>query len=265
MRQKLRRGNVLFLAALTLVAIVTAAIWRTSAQTVIPAGYDQFSTPANGGTQETLTLPAGFFTDSAGSGSAEFTGNVVYEGGPAVSGYSGDTVIERTETVQGSGQTPLQVIGLNLAGVSPITVQFADGTSASYAVSVSQSPSVASTGTMIFAAGNTFTNTLAINRAYTFTPKIGLPVFYDAAANGWPAIPLSSSGTWSVSSGGKVTIIPVTEKAPTHVHVITPPPSPTPTCAPITDESRLEDAVAQPNPCQEQRQFIKKELDKPKP
>jgi hypothetical protein len=261
MRQ-MRGRNALFLAGLALVVMGAAAIWRTNAQTVIPAGYDQFSTPANGGTQETLSLPAGFFTDSSGSASSEFNGQVVYEGGQPVTGYTGDTVIERTATVQGSGPTPLQVIGLNLAGVSPITVQFADGTSASYAVSVSQSPSVASTGTMTFASGGTFTNTLSINRAYNFTPESGPPVFYDAAANGWPAIPLSSSGTWSVSGKGKVIIIPVTEKAPTHVHVIVPAPTP---CV-QTDESRIEDAtIENPSPCVEQDRLIKKELNKRKP
>jgi hypothetical protein len=276
MRQS-RKRNALFLAALMMAGMAALAIWQTKAQTVVSAGYDQFSTPNNAVSQESLTLPAGQLLNSNNSPSLAFSGTVVYEGGPVVPGYNGDTVIERTASVSVPGSTPLVVIGLNLASVTPIPVSFADGSLVYYAVAVSQSPSTSSTGTMNFAVGGTYTNSININRQYTFTAA-GQPIgTLDCGASGWPPIALTSSGTWEVTgngasarfaaavAGSSVTIHPNTEQSILASHGIGPAPSPTPTCAPATDESRSEDAVTRPNPCLQQQQLIKKELEKRKP
>lgn len=228
-----RRSLALFAIAIVITFALTVFIWRTKAQTVINPGYDQFSTPSNATSSETLSLPAGAITDAAGNGSEAFSGPVTFEGGPAVSGYTGDTVIERTQSVTVPGSTALQVIGLNLVSVGTISVTFTDGTSANYSVSVSQSPSTASTGTMSFASGGSFNNSLSINVEYTFTSSGEPTATFDAAPNGLPAIGFTSSGTWTVdgttSSGDNVSITPQTEQAQLASHGITPAPSPTPT------------------------------------
>jgi hypothetical protein len=264
--RSVNRKVVVLAVAVTALA-VTALIWRANAQTVISAGYDQFSTPANAVTQETLTLPAGALMDESNFPSNAFTGQVTFEGGAAVSGYTGDTVIERTQSVTVPGSTPLQVIGVNLISVGTIPITFQDSTSANYSVSVSQSSSTASTGTMNFSSDGTFTNTLNVNVQYTFTAP-GEPVaVFDAAPNGIQAIAFSSMGTWAPSGGGAadirrslgedavtttgnngngngngggapgptgttVTVVPNTEQSLWASHGIGPAPSPTPTPTP---------------------------------
>jgi hypothetical protein len=204
--QSLNRKVVVLTVAAAALA-VTVLIWRAKAQTVISAGYDQFSTPANAVTQETLTLPAGALKDEAGSPSKAFSGQVTFQGGAAVAGYNGDTVIERTQNVTVPGSTALQVIGVNLVSVGKIAITFEDNSSANYSVSVSQSASTESTGTMSFAANNTFTNTLNVNVEYTFTATGEPTGVFDAAANGVPAIAFSSSGTWEANGSGEADII----------------------------------------------------------
>jgi hypothetical protein len=189
-----------------LAALGTALfIWRAMAQITIPRGYDSFSIPANAQTTENFSLAAGTLTDSAGSPSQAFSGAITFQGGAAVSGYTGDTLIERIRAVTVPGDTPLQVNGFSLASVGTMPITFADGTSASYSVTVAQSPSTKSTGKMSFASGGTYENTLNINVQYTFTAN-GEPTFkFDAAPNGIPAIAYSSSGTWQVN-GASVTL-----------------------------------------------------------
>jgi hypothetical protein len=249
MRPIKRNTAAVFLAAAAALA-VTVFIWRAKAQTVINAGYDQFSTPANATSQDTLTLPAGAIKNAAGSPSNAFSGTVTFEGGPAVTGYSGDTVIERVDSVtvpSPTPTTPLSVVGINLVSVGTIPITFSDNSSANYSVSVSQSPSTASTGSMTFSSGGTFTNTLSINVEYTFTATGEPTAYYDAAPNGMPSIPFSSSGTWqatgsggedvvregkadlasSSSSSGGVIITPNTEQAAWASHGIGPVPKKT--------------------------------------
>ena len=284
--QSLNRKVVVLTVAAAALA-VTVLIWRAKAQTVISAGYDQFSTPANAVSQETLTLPEGALKDEAGSPSNAFSGPVTFEGGAAVSGYTGDTVIERTQNVTVPGNTPLQVIGVNLVSVGTIPITFQDGTSANYSVGVSQSASTASTGTMNFSANGTFTNTLNVNVEYTFTAAGEPNGVFDAAANGIPAIAFNSSGTWQANGGGApdivrrmgddavttggggtggatgatgttVTIVPNTEQSALAAHGIGPAPSPKPTstirpCGDVVDASGNET-----NPCDDQKRHSHK-------
>lgn len=266
MRPTKRNAAFMFVAACAVIA-VSVLVWRAKAQTVISAGYDQFSTPANAVTQDSLSLPEGALTDGNGYASVAFTQTVTFEGGAAVAGYTGDTVIERTQNVTVPGSTPLQVIGINLASVGTIPISFEDGTSANYQVSVSQSQSTASTGTMSFASDGTFTNSLSVNVEYTFTASGEPTATYDAAANGIAAIAFTSSGTWDANGGSSavdiqrrlgddatttgtggggggsgssssavsVTIVPQTEQAALAAHGVgpAPSPSPTPTATPV--------------------------------
>jgi hypothetical protein len=208
---------------------VTLFIWRAKATTIIMAGYDSFSTPANALTQETLALPTGALMDSAGSPSEAFNGQVTYKGGVVVVGYTGDTVIERTQNVIVPGTTRLLVIGINLVSVGTIHITFEDGSSANYSVTVSQSPSTQSNGTLTFASNGTFTSTLSINVEYTFTATGEPTVKYDAAQHGLPPIALSSAGTWQSTGNGGVIIHPETEQGLLASHNILPAPSPTTT------------------------------------
>jgi len=231
--------------AVLVAATASVFIWRANAQTVINAGYDQFSTPNNAATQGSLSLPAGALTDAAGSPSLALNdAPVTYQGGTNVQGYNGDTVVERTANVTVPGTTPLLVIGLNLVSTGTVQVQFQDGTSANYSVSVAQSPSTRSQGSMTFNNGGTFSSSLGVNVQYTLTAPGEPQAIIDAAKIGLPAIDLSATGTWqaggggsdevggpglaAISSSGGVIIRPGTHMAPNHAHNIIPAPSPTP-------------------------------------
>lgn len=237
-----RKKTVTGLVGALATVVLSVFIWRAMAQTTIPAGYDSFSTPANAQTTENFSLPAGALTDSAGSPSQAFNGTITFQGGAAVNGYTGDTVIERTQAVTVPGSSPLQVTGLNLVSVGTIAVTFSDGTTTNYSVAVAQSPSTKSTGTMNFASGGTFTNNLNINVLYTFTASGEPAVKYDAAPNGIPAIAFSSSGTWQVN-GSSVSITPQTEQSALASHNILPAPKK----LPPPSSSLLENS---PNPGQ---------------
>jgi len=255
-----KRQAVLFSIAMAALA-VTVLIWRAKAQTVINAGYDQFSTPANAVTQETLSLPAGALTNAGGASSLPFNGQITFQGGPPVSGYTGDTVIERTQNVTVPGGTPLSVYGINLVSVGTVPIEFSDNTSVNYSVSVSQSSVTASTGTMNFTADGNFTNNLSVNVQYTFSAPGEMTTTIDAASIGIPAIAFSSSGQWQADGSGgtdirrmsddasthgpgnpggggsspagvNITVVPNTEQAILASHGIGPAPSPTPTPIP---------------------------------
>jgi hypothetical protein len=267
MRPIKRNTALVFLAAAAVA--VTVFIWRARAQTVINAGYDQFSTPANATTQETLTLPEGAITDSAGSKSnAIMNQPVTYQGGPPVTGYTGDTVIERTENVTvgvGTSSTPLLVIGVNLVSVGTIPITFQDGSSADYSVSVAQSASTQSNGTMTFMTNGMFNSSLNINVQYTFMAPGEPTETFDAGPHNM-TIGLSSMGTWQVtggdsdedarqgdiapaaSSSGGVIIRPNSEQALTASHTVVPAPSPTQTPTPSPTKSPSPTPTQTPTP-----------------
>jgi hypothetical protein len=223
-----KRNITLALLAAGAVA-VTVFLWRAKATTIILEGYDPFSTPANALTQESLSLPPGALTDSTGSLSEAFNGQVTYQGGAVVAGYTGDTVIERIQNVTIPGSTRLVVIGINLVSVGTIPITFQDGSSANYSVSVSQSPSTQSNGTMTFASNGTFTSTLSINVQYTFSATGEPTIKFDAGPHGLPSIALSSAGTWQSTGNGGVIIHPDTEQGLLASHNVLPAPSPKPT------------------------------------
>jgi hypothetical protein len=212
----MRRNTILTLVACMVIGLVALSLWRAGATTTITAGYDQFSTPANAVTHEDLSLGAGTFVNAAGRTSNSFNGTVTFQGGDLVS-------------------------------VGTIHVTFTDGSAADYSVSVKESPSQVSNGTMHFNADGTFSNSLQINRQYTFSSPGQPTQVIDSAAAGWPAISLTSTGTWSMTGGmsapgsgpsamaatstsGGVTIVPNTHQSIIAQHATTrPSPSPSPT------------------------------------
>src|SRR5436853_51128 len=197
----MKRNTILTLVSGMLIGLVAIGLWRAGATTTITAGYDQFATPANAVTHEDMSLDAGFFVNAAGRPSNAFSGTVTFKGGDPVQGFSGDTVIERMQDVAVPGDTSLVLYGLRLLSVGTIHVTFSDGSAADYSVSVKESPSQVSSGTMHFNADGTFSNSLQINRQYTFS-SLGQPdKVFDSAAGGWSAISLTSTGTWQMGTG----------------------------------------------------------------
>ncbi len=249
----MKRNTILTLVIGLIISVAAISLWRAGAATTIRAGYDQFATPDNAVTHEDLSLGAGFFTNAAGHSSNAFSGTLTLKGGIPVQGFNGDTVIERTQDVTVPGDTNLTLFGLRLVSASPLHVTFSDGTSADYNVSVKESSTHASTGTMHFSADNTFSNSLQINREYTFTSPGQPDKVFDSADNGWPAISLTSTGTWQSSGfgpmseaaaiGGGVIVRPNTHQSIIAQHATTiasPKPSPTRTINPILVDGQTQ-------------------------
>lgn len=243
----MKRNTILTLVIGLVISITAISLWRAGAAVTIGAGYDQFSTPANAVTHEDLSFGSGFFVNAAGKPSNALNTTVTFKGGAPVQGFNGDTVIERTQDVAVPGDTSLVLFGLRLVSVGTIRVTFIDGTSADYSVSVKESPSQVSTGSMHFNADNTFSNSLQINREYTFTSSGQPDKVFDSAAGGWAAISLTATGTWessnaptgnaAITPGGGVIIRPNTHQAiiAQHATTIAPKPSPTKTIKPIVE------------------------------
>jgi hypothetical protein len=230
----------------------TAFILRgAGASVVVPSGYDTFTTPADAQTYDSFAshpIPAGFF----GTGSLQYTGTATLKGGPPVDSTrfgSADTVIHRVSdvTVPDQPDTSLVVEGLSFVSSSPITVQFSDGHSEQWNVTVNQSPT-GSGGSMHFNSDGTFNSSLAIYPKYTFTRTGSTTRVLDTGAGGGAApINLSSSnGTWSQS--GSVTVIdPGSEQSQLAQHHVlpTPTPCPTATVAPMSGTTSTQSDTTQ--------------------
>jgi len=234
----MKRNTVLTLMTSLFVGLLAFGLWRAGATTTITAGYDVFATPDNAVTHEDVSLGAGFFVNAAGHSSNAFSGTLTFKGGDAVQGFNGDTVIERMQDVVVPGDTSLVLYGLRLVSVGTIHVTFSDGSAADYSVSVKESPLQVSSGTMHFSADGTFSNSLQINRQYTFSSPGQPTKVFDSAAGGWSAISLTSTGTWQMGGNqpgtmaaiapGGVVIRPNTHQSIISQHATTQP-SPTPT------------------------------------
>ena len=235
MRTALRKNlGLTLVVGLIAVMGVTAFVLRgAGASVVVPSGYDTFTTPSDAQTYDSFSshpIPAGFF----GTGSLQYTGTVSLKGGSPVDTTrfgSADTVIHRLSdvTVPDSPDTSLAVEGLSFASSSPITVQFSDGHTEQWDVTVNQSPT-GSGGTMHFNSDGTFSSSLNIYPKYTFTRMGSTARVLDTGASGGAApINLSSSnGTWSQS--GSVTVInPGSEQSLLASHHVQPTPTPCPT------------------------------------
>jgi len=188
--------------------------WRAFATTVIPSGYDQFTTSGSGATNEQWgALPAGFFTNKEGFGSYAISAQTpTFTGRNSVPGFDGDTVIERTSSVNVPGSTALLVAGIRFIGESQLTATFPGGTpSVTYTVLAQESQIAKSTGEMSFNSDGSYSSSLTINREYTFLPtdttqpkKVAdSTTERDSGGNLiFPALDLSGGGTWSQSNSG---------------------------------------------------------------
>jgi hypothetical protein len=210
MKKRYRLFTILSLFAVCFGGILT---WRAKATTVIPAGYDQFSTLGSGQTSEQWgALPAGFFTNAQHVGSNAINAQTVtFEGRNPVPGFTGDTVIERTQSVSVPGSTALLLAGIRFIADNQITATFPSGTtSVTYTVLVQESQIAPSTGEMTFNTNGTYTSALTINRQYTFVPtdptQPTITADSTTAENGgsliWSPIELSGGGTWTAPGGG---------------------------------------------------------------
>jgi len=249
MRTALRKNlGLMLVVGLIVVMGTTAFVLRgVGASVVVPSGYDTFTTPADAQTYDNFSshpIPAGFF----GTGSLQYTGSLALKGGPPVDQTrfgSADTVIHRLSDVTVPNDTSLAVEGLSFVSSSPITVQFSDGHSEQWNVTVNQSPT-GSGGTMHFNSDGTFNSTLNIYPKYTFTRTGSTTRVLDTGQSGGAApINLSSSnGTWSQS--GSVTVInPGSEQSQLAKHNIQPAPTPCPTAMPIGGATTTRSATTQ--------------------
>jgi hypothetical protein len=194
------RKTILTLAICLVIGIGALSLWRAGAATVISAGYDTFNTPDDGQTKESLSVE-GLLTNAAGNPSTG-TVTIVFKGGDSVPGYNADTVITRTSNVTVPGDSDLALTGLRLVSSAPVTIGFTDGSSADYSVSVKESAARPSTGTIHFNSDGTFSNSLQVNRQYTFSTAGQADTVVDSAAAGMAAISLSSTGTWAPAQSG---------------------------------------------------------------
>jgi hypothetical protein len=237
MRKVLKKNLGLTLVVGLIVVLGSAALVMrgAGASVVVPAGDDTFTTPNDAQTFDNFSshpIPAGFF----GPGSLAYTGVITLKGGPPVDSTrwgSADTVIHRLNDVTVPGDTGLSVQGLSFVSASPITVDYEDGHSEQWDVSVGQSASTCSAGSMTFNSDGTFNSSLSIYPQYTFTSAGHAPVTLDTGAGGGPApIKLSSNnGKWS-QVGTATVIDPGAEQSLLASHHINPPPPPSPTPTP---------------------------------
>lgn len=232
-------NKLLSLVVLLILGAAAAVVWRANAETIVPAGVDEFQTPPNATSFEPWNLPAGFFTNASGSGSNALSTTVYYRGGDAVPGYSADTVISRDSDVSVPGSTGLTVVGLRFVSTSSLRVTFQDGTTRFYQIRVKESSTTPSGGEMRLYADNTFDNDLSINREYTCTSPGQPTKVFESAAVGWDPIHLTGDGTWELTgarlaaASRNVRIRPRTEQGLLEQHGLVPPsPSPSPSPSP---------------------------------
>jgi hypothetical protein len=231
MRRVLKKnlGMTLVIALITILGGVALVVRSAGATVTVDSGHDTFTTPNNAQTFDDFAshpIPAGTVF---GPGSQEFNGRVTFKGGAPINPSqfgTADTVIKRLQSVQVPGDTALEVIGISFVSASPITVNYANG-STTCNVSVSKSTVRTSGGTMHFNADGTFTSSLTIYPKYTFNCGNG-NYTHDTGSTGSFSINLSSTnGTWSQS--GRVTVInPGSEQDLLASHNVVPAPPPCP-------------------------------------
>lgn len=160
-------GLSLLVGMVLLVGLFVTANSR-AATTYIPAGDDRFETTGNGETYHNFQaspVPAGFF----GPTSLAYSGLVPLEGVPLPGQGDVDTIIRRNQAVYTPGSTSIQIVGLSLRSINPISVSYSDRPSEAWSVRVGLSDFQASTGTMSIGDGGTFDSSLNVFPKFTFT------------------------------------------------------------------------------------------------
>ncbi|HKP83986.1 MAG TPA: hypothetical protein VJT69_18360 [Pyrinomonadaceae bacterium] len=197
-----------FLMGLALVVGLFVTTKSTAMQSGFPvvAGNDEFETTANGESVHDFAgspIPAGFF----GTGSLAFAGTVTMEGVPLNPGVSDtDTIIQRHNTVSGpGGSTPLTMTALNLKGTAPITVNYQNGSTESWNVTVGLSQFKASTGTMTINSSS-FDSTLKVWPRFTFT-RNGVTKVLDTGGSGLAAASSTAAASAIDFNDGGVIVV----------------------------------------------------------
>jgi hypothetical protein len=194
-----------------LVGMFVTSKSRAAVQTIfIQHGNDEFETTGNGESHHDFAgskIPAEFF----GPGSNEFAQDVPMVGVPLNPGVNNiDTVIQRTEDVYipGHPTTPLQMTGLSLRSINPISVTYSNHGPEDWTVEVNLSDYKASTGSMTINGGGTFDSTLKVWPKFTFRRvSDNKTLIYDTGAG--------NALTAASASEDAVVVEPGPEPAPT--------------------------------------------------
>jgi hypothetical protein len=189
----------------------------------VAAGNDEFETAGDGTTFHNFAgspIPANFF----GTGSLAYGGQVILQGVPLGPGSNVDTIIQRTQAVNGpGGSTPIAMTALSLKGTGPITVTYSNNTTEQWNVKVGLSDYKASGGTMTINF-STFDSTLKVWPKFTFTRvSDGLTKVYDTGGSGLTAAQadsLAASDSAADQSDAVVVIEPAPLPAPCPVATI---------------------------------------------
>lgn len=202
-------GLSLLVGMVLLVGLFVTANSR-AATTYIPAGDDRFETTGNGETYHNFQaspVPAGFF----GPTSLAYSGLVPLEGVPLPGQGDVDTIIRRNQAVYTPGSTSIEIVGLSLRSINPISVSYSDRPSEAWSVRVGLSDFQASTGTMSIGDGGTFDSSLNVFPKFTFTRlSDGATKVLDTGGSGLSA----GSSSMAVASDDSE-VAPEPEPAPT--------------------------------------------------
>ena len=163
-------GMAFLVGMVLVVGLFVTTKSRAAMSVYIQAGNDEFETTGNGETYHNFQaspVPAGFF----GTGSNQYAGLVPLVGVPVNPQVSDtDTIIHRNSDVLTPGSTTISMTALNLAGINPITVTYADNHTESWTVKVNLSSVKASGGSMSFNSdGSAFDSSLSVFPKFTFT------------------------------------------------------------------------------------------------
>lgn len=182
-----------------------------------PASTDPGMMCHNFGVAASPAIPPDFF----GVGSVAFTGSVCLEGVPLgtvdltsagfgmVAAGDADTLIKRSadpfsrcELPSSTEQTVnIEVVALSLRSIAPITVNFGDGSTMQFDVTVDLSPTPAAVGSLTAVKthcnGGTYTSMLFVQPRFTFTNVNNTAEFFvlDTADAGTTAVMLDATST----------------------------------------------------------------------
>ena len=206
-KKSLAVGASILVGALLLTGSYVKA-GRGAAGTYIPAGDDRFEITDNGETYHNFAgkpIPAGFFNTDGVSTSDEYAGTVPLKGSPLPGQGDVDTIIRRNQAVITPGTTSIQIVGLSLVSINPITVSYSDRPSELWEVRVGLSSAEPSTGSRTIRDGGTFDSSLGVYPKFTFTRVLdGAVKVPDTGASG-PGAAAGAEGESAIAAPCPVT------------------------------------------------------------
>lgn len=135
-----------------------ARVGRGAVRTYVTAAADRFETTDNGETYHNFAvkqIPVGFFNTDGLSTSDRYSGTVPLKGSPLPGQGDVDTILRRNQAVTTPGTTSIQMVGLSLVSINPVTVSYRDRPSERGNVRVGRSSVKPSTGSMTIHGGGT--------------------------------------------------------------------------------------------------------------